>query len=111
MSLRSVLAVPIVISLAALLITGCVGPIWSTADIMSAESALKEAEAADAMTKAPYEYFRAQELLRKANEEWGYSEFGKSRGYAEAAKDFAEKARAKANTEPWAGPPTSAITQ
>ncbi|OIP31854.1 MAG: hypothetical protein AUK47_21695 [Deltaproteobacteria bacterium CG2_30_63_29] len=111
MSFRSVFAVPVLISLIALLMMGCVGPIWSTADIMSAENALKEAEAVNATTKAPYEYYRAQELLRKANEEWGYSEFGKSRSYAEAAKDFADKARTKANTDPWVGPPTSAISQ
>ncbi len=111
MRFRSVLVVPVLFSAVALLMTGCVGPIWSTADIMSAETALEEADAVDAATKAPYEYHRAQELLRKANEEWGYSEFGKARDFAEASKDFAEKARAKANTDPWVGPPTSAITQ
>ena len=95
----------------ALLFSGCVGPMWSTADIMAAENALEQAKAADAEQLAPYEYHMAQEMLRKAQEEWGYADYGMSREFAEKAKESAEKARAKASTEPWNGPPTSAIAQ
>lgn len=89
--------------------TGCVGPIWSTVDLRAAESALEQAEEANASELAPYEYQRALELLKKAREEWGYSEFGTSRRYAEMAREYAEQAREKASTEPWTGPPEAAI--
>lgn len=93
------------------LASGCVGPTWSTVDLVNAENALTEAKAANAEQLAPYEYYRAQELLRKANEEWGYSDFGTAREYAELALEFADKARKKATTDPWNGPPEQAISE
>ncbi len=95
----------------ALLFSGCIGPMWSTADMMAAETALEQAKAVNAEQLAPYEYHMAQEMLRKSQEEWGYADYGTSREYAEKAKDSAEKARAKAATEPWNGPPASAIAK
>jgi len=91
------------------LATACVGPIWSTVDINSARDALAEADAADAEKLAPYEYNRAVELLKKAEEEWGYSEFQRARDYAEEARDYALEAREKASTDPWKGRPEGAI--
>ena len=92
-----------------LVLTGCVGPIWSTVDINGAEKKLAEAESVDAKSLAPYEYTMAQQYLRKANELWGYSEFGTAREYAEKSKDFAEQAIKKVNADPWNGPPEGAI--
>lgn len=89
--------------------TACVGPIWSTVDIRAAEAAVAEAESARAAELAPYEYQRAIELLKKAREEWGYSEFGAARTYAEKARVLAEQAREKASVDPWQGPPSQAI--
>lgn len=98
----------LVLGLCVCVMSAC-GPIKSTTQIGNAETSLEAAKLANAEKLAPYEYYMAQELLRKAREEWGYSDFEMSADYAEKALDFAEKAREKASTDPWQGPPASAI--
>lgn len=93
--------------LIAALSAGCVGPTWSTVSISSAQTALDEAKAAGAESSAPYEYTMAVEMLRKASEEWGYSDFGIARQLADQAKDFAERAKKKSLQSPWMGPPST----
>ena len=44
---------------------GC-GPVWYTAEIISAGSIVAEAEGADATEHSPYEYWIAREYLDKA---------------------------------------------
>lgn len=91
-----------------MLISAC-GPIKSTTQISNAETSFEAAKLANAEKLAPYEYYMAEQLLNKAREEWGYSDFEMSADYAEKARDFADKAREKASTDPWNGPPSSAI--
>lgn len=83
--------------------TGC-GPIMSTGRISDAKDALAKAEAANAAERAPYEYTMAQEYLRKADELWGYSQFGYSSDYAKKAIEMATAAEEKANKSPWVSP-------
>jgi len=83
--------------------TGC-GPILSTSRIEDAKEALEKATNAGAETKAPYEYYTAQEYLRKADELWGYSQFGYSADYAKKAIEMAEAAEEKAQKDPWFSP-------
>lgn len=86
-----------------LLLTGC-GPIMSTSNIEDAKDALAKAESVNAETRAPYEYTMAQEYLRKADELWGYSQFGYSADYAQKAIDMAKAAEEKAQNDPWVNP-------
>ena len=82
---------------------GC-GPSLSTSRISDAKDALASAEAANAKELAPYEYTLAQEYLRKADELWGYSQFGYSSDYAQKAIDMANAAEEKAKSDPWKSP-------
>ena len=85
------------------LMSGC-GPIMSTRNIEDAKDAMKKADAVNAAERAPYEYYMAQEYLRKADELWGYSQFGYSAEYAQKAFDMAKAATEKAQTSPWKSP-------
>lgn len=85
------------------LATGC-GPILSTSRISDAQEALAKAEAVNAAERAPYEYTMAREYLRKADELWGYSQFGYSSEYAQKAIDMADAAAEKAQKDPWESP-------
>lgn len=83
--------------------SGC-GPIMSTSNIEGAKDAMKKADEVNASEFAPYEYYMAQEYLRKADELWGYSQFGFSADYAQKAMDMAKAAAEKAQTNPWKSP-------
>lgn len=85
------------------LTAGC-GPILSTSRIEDAKEALEKATAANAETRAPYEYTMAVEYLRKADELWGYSQFGYSADYAKKAIEMAQAAEEKAQKDPWVNP-------
>ncbi len=110
MRLKRLITLLFLLTVVSLITSACVGPVWSTADIMRAQSALDEANQANATELAPYEYTRAEEMLRKARELWGYSQFGTALDYAGQAKDMAERARRKAQSDPWKGPPTTAVS-
>ena len=88
---------------AMLMMTGC-GPIMSTSNIEDAKDALEKATAVNAETRAPYEYTMATEYLRKADELWGYSQFGYSAEYAKKAIEMAQAAEEKAQKDPWVSP-------
>ena len=83
---------------------GC-GPIQSTSTIHDATVAIEAARVMDAELYAPYEYTMAINMLHKANEEWGYSDFEASIDFAEAAKVHAEEARKIAKDSPLRGKP------
>ena len=85
------------------LMSGC-GPIMSTSNIENAKDAMEKADAVNAAERAPYEYYMAQEYLRKADELWGYSQFGYSADYAQKAFDMAKAATEKAQASPWKSP-------
>jgi hypothetical protein len=71
--------------------SGC-GPIESTSYILKADTALHHAKTAEADRKSPYEYTAAQQLLHKAREKWGTSDYEYSIDYAKDALDMADKA-------------------
>lgn len=85
------------------LMSGC-GPIMSTSRRIDAQEALTKAEAVNADKLAPYEYTLAREYLRKADELWGYSQFGYSSDYAQKSIDMAKEAEEKAQNNPWKSP-------
>ncbi len=89
-------------------LTGCFGPVTSTKKIMDAETALERSRVADAHERAPYEYHMAEELLHKAKEEWGYSDFQAADRYAEEARRQAERSLTKAKEDPFTGSPVAA---
>lgn len=76
-------------------LSGC-GPIVSGVQIIRADIELSAAKSADAPKHALYEYTAASEYLKKAREENAYSDFYKSRLYADKALHYAEKARQRA---------------
>lgn len=90
--------------IAALLFTGC-GPVQSTTRISNAEVALERARINDAHLHSPYEYYRAQNYLHKAKEEWGYSNFEAARDYAVEARRSAIAAIDNTREAPWQGHP------
>jgi uncharacterized protein YceK len=98
---RRILALFLLITV--FLASGC-GPILSTTGISDAKDEIQKADAVNAAEKAPYEYYMAQEYLRKADELWGYSEFGYSADYAQKAIDMAKAATDKAQNDPWKNP-------
>jgi vacuolar-type H+-ATPase subunit H len=89
------------------LISACFGPVTSTKKIMDAETAVERSRVADAHERAPYEYYMAEELLHKAKEEWGYSDFQAADRYAEEARRQAERSLTKAKEDPFTGSPVS----
>lgn len=78
---------------------GC-GPITSTTAIAKATVAVEAAGGASADKYAVYEYMSAREYLRKAKEEEGYSDFQAAVDLAKMAREFAEKARELAMSNP-----------
>ncbi len=90
----------------ALPLAGC-APIASGVTVVKANIALSNAETAGAKKNAPYEYTAAEEYLKKAREEAGYSRFAASRVFAAKALTYAEQARAKAIAVDAAGQPVA----
>ena len=85
-------------------LTGCTA-IRSTVHLAQAEQAYRVAVAADAETWAPYSHARAQSLLLKAREEWGYSDFGPAEELFDQSKEWSVKARAEADQADRTQPP------
>ena len=73
-------------------VAGC-GPVWYTAEIISAGSIVAEAEHADATEHSPYEYWIAREYLDKAREEAGGGSYEDAIHYAQEAHRYATDAR------------------
>lgn len=89
-------------ALLALSLSAC-GPISTTVALHDAESAVEAARAADAHRYASYELTSAEEYLRKAREEEGYSDFQVAVDLARKALIFADEARQKALHNPGRG--------
>jgi hypothetical protein len=77
--------------------SGC-GPVWYTAEIISAESIVSEAEHADAADLSPYEYYLAREYLVKAREQASEASYEDAVHYAQEAHRAGELARDQART-------------
>jgi neutral trehalase len=72
------------------------GPIQATTAIVRAEEEARTAKLIDADKAAPYEYTKAELMLRMAKERQGFSDFEASKTFADnATRYFAE---AKENT-------------
>ena len=90
-------------ALLAALLTAC-GPIESSVVIRDATVHLEAARVSDAPRFAQFEYRAAVEYLHKAREEQSYSEYQDAIELAQAASEYAEKARARALGHPDRGP-------
>ena len=66
---------------------------------------VEAARVMDAELYAPYEYTMAVNMLHKAKEEWGYSDFEAAIDFAAAALEHAEEARKIAKDSPLRGKP------
>jgi hypothetical protein len=69
------------------------GPVESTHLIVQADTAVHNANTAEAQKNSPYEFYAAEQLLHKAREKWGTSDFEYAIDYAKDARDLAVKAR------------------
>ena len=83
---------------------GC-GPIQSTSLIHEATIAVEAAKIMDGDQFAPYEYWMSVNMLHKAKEEWGYSDFEAATDFAQISKDKAIEARKIAKDSPLRGKP------
>ncbi len=78
---------------AGLLLTGCA--VYTPRDISGVEDVIRQAEAAGAKQKAPYEYYSAVEHLKVAKEELSEADDKNAKVFGEKAKAQAEKALQK----------------
>ena len=79
------------VSLAALALSGC-GSVYYSAQINSAQTRVEHARAVGAERLAPYEYYFAEEHLKKAKMEAGEASYSDAANYAEIAEEYAQKA-------------------
>ena len=90
------------VALALLLVSlsGC-GGVYYAAQVNAAETRLEEARALGAADTAPYEYYYANEHLKKARTEAAEASYGDAVTFAKVAEEYAEKAvvAAKASKE------------
>lgn len=70
---------------------GC-GAVYYTAQIHSAESRVEQARAVGAEQYAPYEFYFAEEHLKKAKTEASEASYGEAATYAEVSEEYARKA-------------------
>lgn len=82
--------------------TAC-GPVSTTLALRDAEAAIGSARAVDAQRYALYELTSADEYLRKAQEEEGYSDFQAAIDLAHEARRFGEAAHEQAVRNPARG--------
>jgi hypothetical protein len=75
--------------------SGC-GPVWYTAEIISAESIVSEAEHADAAELSPYEYYLSREYLEAAREQAAEASYEDAVHYAQEAHAAGALARDQA---------------
>ena len=76
--------------------TGC-GAARSTKALVQAQSRLQSTKSYGAETAAPYEYTLGVEFLRKAQEEWGYSDYKVSERLAQQAQAILAEAGKQAS--------------
>lgn len=75
--------------------SGCGAALYQI-DVISAESAVAEAEHAGAAELSPYEYYSAREYLAEAHHEASEAAYEDALRYAQIAGRFAREARARA---------------
>lgn len=75
------------------LLAGCA--VYTPRDIRAVEDLIREAEAAGAEQKAPYEYYSAVEHLNVSKEELSEADDEAAKVFGEKAKAMAEKALQK----------------
>ena len=80
-------------------LAGC-GPTRATALQAEAEAALAAARDAGAVERAPYEWTAAETYFNAAKAEASRADFEDAAALSEKVLEFAEKARAKALTDP-----------
>ena len=68
----------------------------STYHLAKAEQAVYLAREAEAPDRVVYEWTMADEFIRKAREEWGYSDYGPAEDYSKKATEWAGKAEERA---------------
>lgn len=90
---KTSLILGVVLALATLVVLCDCGPVESTSLIVQADTAVHNANTADAKKKSPYEYYAAEQYLHKAREKWGTSDFEYAIDYAKDARDLANKAK------------------
>lgn len=73
------------------------GPVQYSVHVLRASAALAEAEEAGAADLAPYEYHYADEHLKQARREVGYSDFQAAAKCARVATEFGNKATSISN--------------
>ncbi len=77
----------------AALVAGCA--VYTPRDISAVEDLIRQAEAAGAKQKAPYEYYSAVEHLNVSKEELSEADDENAKVFGEKAKAMAEKALQK----------------
>lgn len=77
---------------------GCMA-VKSTVYLTRGEQALYAAEEAGAPEYSVYYWTMAEELQRKAREEWGYSDFGAAEDLSRKSVEWAAKAQAEATND------------
>lgn len=75
--------------------SGC-GIIWSTNALQDAKTRYKEADVMGARETATYEFTLGEEFLKKAREEYGYSDYRNAQILAERASSALNEARKRA---------------
>jgi len=90
---KTSLLIGILLALTSLVFLCDCGPVESTSLIVQADTAIHNANTAEAKKKSPYEYYAAEQYLHKAREKWGTSDFEYAIDYAKDARDLAIKAR------------------
>ena len=78
------------------LMASACGPVTSTQRLNEARTAFALAEDAGAAQHAVYEYTMAQQMLLKARQEWGQSDWQKAEEYADRAREYSERAATRA---------------
>jgi len=71
--------------------TGCVGTVYGV-KALSASATLEEAKTLGADELAQYEYYYADAMLLKAQEEAAQANYGDAIEFADVAEEYAEKA-------------------
>jgi hypothetical protein len=66
--------------------------VYYAAQVNSAESRLEQARAAGAAESAPYEFYFAEEHLKKAKSEAADASYGDAAQLAEIAEEYAKRA-------------------
>ncbi len=72
-------------------VSGC-GSVYYAAQINAAQTRVEHARSVGAAQYAPYEYYFAEEHLKKAKTEAGEASYSDAATFAEVAEEYAQKA-------------------